>query len=131
MRILAAILSLSIASSCADPSPKLTAAERAEGAAVMAKLRIGQLSAGIYSDGTFCGSRAELAAVVMDGRQSGRPLSSVMQRVAGAKDTPPAVREDARAMVLDAYSRPRFSTPAYQKRAVVEFSNEYYRSCAA
>ncbi len=95
----------------------------------VASFQRNRLSATVQSDGTACGSRSELAALVMEGRQTGRPLSDAMAGVERA-DVDDIYKRDAQRMVLLAYGEPRYSTRDFQQRSVVEFANEAYRTCA-
>lgn len=76
-------------------------------------------------DFEYCKSQEELAEAIMEARQIGRPMSSVMDTVR-KQDT---ISKMAILLVQMAYDSPRYSTQKAQKRAITEFSNEHYAAC--
>ena len=74
-------------------------------------------------DGTICGDIANLAAVHMEMRQRGVPISKALQPLGTSAD------DLARTMTLQAYARPAFSTQKYQDEAIREFGAEWRLSC--
>jgi len=76
-------------------------------------------------DFEYCKVKEELAGQIMEARQMGRPMSSVMDTVrAGSGDPQFAVKA-----VQKAYDEPRFNSSANQRRAVIDFSSSYYAAC--
>ena len=69
----------------------------------------------------FCTSIGELATVVMQKRQEGIDLSKML---ALAKDN-----DGVKAIVLDAYNSPRYSTDTYKNDAISHFSNKRVLAC--
>lgn len=69
----------------------------------------------------FCESVGELATVVMQKRQEGIDLSKML---ALAKDN-----SGVKAIVLDAYNSPRYSTDKYIADAISDFSNKWVLAC--
>ena len=68
-----------------------------------------------------CALVGDVAQSIMEERQSGVPMSDAM-RVAGDN-------EALRAMVVAAYSYPRFSSDSYRKEAATDFRNEIELIC--
>lgn len=68
-----------------------------------------------------CKSIEELAYVIMQARQSGRTMSSLME-IAG---------DDAitRAIVIDAYNVPRYATDRVRKEEIIDFSTNIASAC--
>lgn len=69
-----------------------------------------------------CKAVSTLAATVMEARQSGVSLSDVMDGVESG-----GLSEQ---MAMEAYDRPRFSTPEMQEETINEFGNNWYLRCA-
>ena len=68
-----------------------------------------------------------LAKTIMDGRQKGVEMSQMMNiATAGPVD---AANTATRYMVIEAYNRPRFSTPEIIQRSIVDFQNDMYLAC--
>lgn len=63
-----------------------------------------------------CTSLGILAETVMRGRQAGVPMSAMLQQIEGSDETVAATR----ALILEAYSTPRYSSQAMQLRAAQE-----------
>ena len=69
----------------------------------------------------YCESIGELATVIMQNRQKGVDLSKML---ALAKDN-----DGVKAIVLDAYNSPRYSTDTYKNDAISDFSNKWVLAC--
>ena len=67
----------------------------------------------------LCAEISAVAEHIMDGRQSGVPIRDLMAEV------PDAFRE----LVIEAYERPRFTTPQRRQSAVTDFGNKVYLIC--
>ena len=61
------------------------------------------------------------ARTIMDARQAGVPLKSVMKIV---KDN-----DAMKQIVIQAYDSSKYETDSYKKSAVEKFANKYYVSC--
>ena len=69
-----------------------------------------------------CASLSETAATVMEVRQMGYPMSKLME----AAERDGAL---ARALVIEAYRQPRYSSDGYKENAIKDFANEVYLQC--
>ncbi len=99
-------------------------------AAVLAlALLAGSAFAGEQGDSfAFCKSiAADTAEAIMEVRQGGLPLADVLE-VYGKSEIE-AVRSIGRTLAIEAYSRPRFNTYEYQRKAVAEFRDEVHVQC--
>ena len=68
-----------------------------------------------------CETLGGLAALIMEARQLGAPLSEMM-RIA-------ADNELLKALTITAYQSPRFSTDSYRQEAIKDFRNEIEVMC--
>ena len=68
-----------------------------------------------------CDEMAQLAEVVMEARQNGASMRSIME-IAGDNQL-------ARVIVIEAYDRSRFTTEEYKRMAINDFSNDVYQIC--
>jgi hypothetical protein len=73
-----------------------------------------------------CAMIGELAEAIMDGRQSGMAMSTMMG-IVPAKEDP--ARDLIAALIAEAYDSPRFGTPQNQRRAVQDFRNNVEAQC--
>jgi len=76
---------------------------------------------------SICKSSAGAAKVIMSSRQRGAAMTDMMDRVVRPAD--PAIKDIVKAFVIDAYNRPRFDTPEYQQKAILDFENHAYLTC--
>ena len=76
---------------------------------------------------SICKSSAGAAKVIMSSRQRGAAMTDMMDRVVRPAD--PAIKDIVKAFVIDAYNRPRFDTPEYQQKAILDFENYAYLTC--
>jgi hypothetical protein len=70
----------------------------------------------------FCTNVATLAGKIMEGRQDG-VLMEDMFKVFGPED------RMFRGMVVAAYEQSMYSTPVIKNRAILDFRNDWFRSC--
>ena len=70
---------------------------------------------------SICTASSSLARTIMKVRQNGMDLSTALEAVSD--------NEFAKAIVIDAYKKPRYSSEKYQKRAITEFGNENMIAC--
>ena len=70
----------------------------------------------------ICTGWGELAATVMEVRQSGVPLSSVLAVF-------PEIVPVRRAMIMDAYDTPRYRTPRIVAEVIEDFRNDQEYKC--
>lgn len=83
------------------------------------------LAGPVAADG--CATLGETSATIMDTRQSGAPMSSLMQ---AANDLPDAdLGQLMRDVIVAAYEVPRYSSAGMKKQAVQEFQNRIEREC--
>lgn len=75
----------------------------------------------------ICKSSAGAAKAIMSSRQRGAAMTEMMDKV--VRPAEPFIRDIIKAFVIDAYSRPRFDTPEFQQRAILDFENHAYLSC--
>ncbi len=75
----------------------------------------------------ICKSSTGAAKAIMSSRQKGASMTEMMDKVVRPAD--PAIKDVARALVVDAYSRPRFDTPEFQQKSILDFENSAYLSC--
>lgn len=66
-----------------------------------------------------CAVIGELAEKVMEAHQAGVPMSAVME------DSGDLLKE----LAIEAYSKPRYSTPRMQQRIIAEFRDAVYLVC--
>ncbi len=68
-----------------------------------------------------------IAQNIMTARQNERPISDVMQLM--KHETDPTVHPVIRALILDAYRLPGYSTPENQKHSIDSFRNAAELAC--
>lgn len=68
-----------------------------------------------------CRAASELAEVVMQIRQSGRPMSELMDQAEEGTLT--------EKLVIDAYKHERYRTERFQRRAIEQFRDQAYLEC--
>ena len=72
-----------------------------------------------------CTAVSQLAEQTMRNRQDGVPIVKMMET---SQDETP-LGKLTRAIILDAYKRPKFRTKSYQVEAATSFSNDIYLEC--
>lgn len=77
-------------------------------------------------DYDVCADLAHLADGVVEVRYNGVPIGEAMRVANGGAEE---LRHLFRAIVLDAYALPDFTTPEYQNRERRAYSNDLARSC--
>lgn len=75
-----------------------------------------------------CKSVQDLAEVIMEKRQAGMNISSMMEVVIDEND-PEIMNNLHKEMILDAYNTSLYSTSLYIIRVVNEFKNTWYLNC--
>lgn len=75
----------------------------------------------------ICKSSAGAAKAIMGSRQRGAAMTEMMDKV--VRPAEPFIKDVIKAFVMDAYSRPRFDTPEFQQKAILDFENYAYLSC--
>lgn len=75
----------------------------------------------------LCPKLAELAQSVMAARQKGVPLEVLMPLTNRGKE--PKIEQLAKAIILEAYAVPQYSSEQYQNSAIVEFGNSVSLAC--
>lgn len=76
---------------------------------------------------SICKSTAGGAKAIMSSRQRGASMPEMMDKVVRPAD--PAIKDITKAFVIDAYNRPRYDTPEYQQKAILDFENYAYLTC--
>lgn len=79
-------------------------------------------------DTSGCKQIAELAAEMMDARQSGVPMYKqieVINNEPGLSDLTQLLER----IIVDAYDSPRYSTQSHKKQAIDDFRNDVYLEC--
>lgn len=74
-----------------------------------------------HAQSADCAIIGDLAQAIMEVRQSGVPMSDAM-RISGDNDA-------IRAIVIAAYSYPRFRTERVKSEAIADFRNEFELMC--
>lgn len=75
----------------------------------------------------FCTEIAGLAEVIMEGRQNGTPMHAMMDVAAQGSD--PAMNSATEALIIDAFSHPRYSAERYKQNTISDFADSAYLSC--
>ena len=75
----------------------------------------------------ICPSVGQLAENIMNNRQLDMPMDKVMGIADAAEDE--IAKKMARALIIDAYTRPAFSSDEYRLRATAQFKNEMLLEC--
>ena len=75
----------------------------------------------------YCGGMGSMAAVIMEARQTGSPMSKMLALAASSDD--PVVADMARAFVLDAYQRPQWATDDAKADEINRFRNSVEMLC--
>lgn len=76
-----------------------------------------------------CAALGDMAGAMMQARQSGTSLSEALSIVRSVAADDPATAALAEAVVLEAWSAPRMSSPENQRRAVEEFRDTWHLVC--
>lgn len=75
----------------------------------------------------LCESQNDIATTIMQKRQQGVPMITMMKVASQTKEAP--IRDLLISMTRAAYEYPKFSTPEHQQRQVVEFADQIYIQC--
>lgn len=81
---------------------------------------------GIKETDDGCTVLAKTSAVIMQARQSGAPMSNLLDIVNGA---PESDRKILRLIVMAAYESPGFQSEEYKERAAMDFRNQIHLMC--
>jgi hypothetical protein len=73
---------------------------------------------------SFCKQVETLAESVMTARQKGVPLSKIIEIAEESE-----IGDTIRAMAMEAYSGPAYSTREYQDRKIRQFTDDWYLAC--
>lgn len=82
-----------------------------------------------FAQEDFCLEMGGIARTIMDMRQTGVPIDRSIKSIGAIKPPTEEIGATVRAMIVDAYDEPRYSTPAMQDRAVTEFANRTTVDC--
>src|SRR5699024_2916935 len=75
----------------------------------------------------FCTEIAGLAEVIMEGRQNGTPMPAMMNVAAQGSDK--EINSVMEALIIDAFSHPRYSTERVKQSTIGDFADSAYLSC--
>lgn len=75
----------------------------------------------------ICKSTAGAANAIMSSRQRGVSMTEMMDKVVHPAE--PAIKDIVKAFVIEAYNRPRYETPEYQRKSVLDFENYAHLTC--
>jgi hypothetical protein len=78
--------------------------------------------------GDKCREFSKLAALIMENRQHGVPLTSVIEKIEGINDKP-EVKSLLINLTIQIYKTPRYNVEANQQEAITEMGNEAYLMC--
>ncbi|MFP6840642.1 MAG: hypothetical protein VB979_00105 [Acinetobacter sp.] len=87
-------------------------------------------SGGKYSEQEWsgiCRAASKTARAVMRNRQLGISMNDQMDKLLPSAE--PAIKNTIESMIRLAYTKPRFSTPAYMQSAETDFEDEYQLLC--
>ena len=73
-----------------------------------------------------CKEFSKLANGIMQARQAGVQMSSLMEAAAAGDES---IRSMAEAIIVEVYSRPRHYTQENIDRAAIDFENDVYATC--
>ena len=79
-----------------------------------------------------CLNAMAMSEAAMTVRQNGLPLSEALNNIKKMVESGESTEKEASLVKLilrDAYSKPKFSTEAYKKESISEFSANYYLAC--
>lgn len=76
----------------------------------------------------FCNAIGAMGASIMERRQAGVPMSSLMLKIENSGSTPEMIKV-ARAAVMDAYRSPLFTLPEFKQDAIDTFRNTLEFAC--
>jgi Flp pilus assembly protein TadD len=91
----------------------------------------------LFSTSNSCGNEKQdlclksigpLAASVMTARQKGIDISRLFSSFEN-ENYDPSIKQLLKSIVMDAYSTPKYSSPAYQQNAITEFQNRVTLEC--
>jgi hypothetical protein len=81
------------------------------------------ISAPTYAEDDFCLQMHNVGKTIMDARQKGVSLPTMMQTMSGN------LKELLKPIVVEAYSHPVYTTPSIKKETVDEFANKLHLEC--
>lgn len=74
-----------------------------------------------------CPAFSELAGEIMEARQVGVPMTTMMGVAAQRGGTTMGDLEEG--MIIDAFSEPRYNTEEFQQKAIGDFADRVYLTC--
>lgn len=74
-----------------------------------------------------CKSVAGVAELIMQGRQAGIEMEALITIVQTGEDA--NANKVIKLMIIEAYDSPRYSTPEYIRRAMIDFKNKWFLFC--
>ena len=77
----------------------------------------------------FCEKFAQATETIMRAHQNGHPMSVLLRNADETLSGIPLLLKAYRLAVMEAYSRPRYSTERIQQRVIAEFRDENHLSC--
>lgn len=90
-------------------------------------IAIALIAASSTASAIDCAQVGTLAEAFMKSHQKGVPISSVIKTIGGVTD--PTAKQALKDMIVNAYSKPRYSTEQMQRREIADFRDEYATGC--
>jgi len=87
-----------------------------------------QAQAEAVERGKVCADAEEIARLIMTQRQDNIPMNALLKIVMD-NEPDPAIRENLREAVIQAYERPAYLTREHQQREINDFGNEWAIKC--
>lgn len=108
--------------------PKMSGFKFGTGAAMVLTLGVQQAHAqSSKEDLAECKRMEHSAKTVMESRQSDVPMSRLWEIAEESENE--YIKEMYKMLIRSAYEKPRFAVEENQKKAVVEFQNDYFAAC--
>ena len=95
--------------------------------AIAAAMLIFSIPTQSKADSGRCGALEELARTVMEKRQNGFPMKTLVDAISGIGDK--KGRKAVKMMVIMAYDVPNYNSEEYEREAVNNFADKFYKMC--
>jgi len=82
----------------------------------------------IQAEGIGCEKVESMARTIMTARQQGIPMKKIVSLISESGITGNGAKA-LKIIIIEAYDTPNYSSSGYEKEAINEFANKYYRSC--
>lgn len=77
----------------------------------------------------YCKNIGQISEIIMNARQHGVPISKLMEVGTMASKGDPYLEKLYQLTTLSAYNHPKFEAAEFQRKAVIDFSNEMATLC--